>query len=43
MLNPMREKNEDRRTGGGRRDDVRDHGLSRRLLRVKPPITGDHS
>ena len=29
-----------RHAPGGRRDDTCDHGLSRRTLRVKPPIIG---
>ena len=31
MLNPMRDENESTYRGGGRRDDTRDHGLSKKL------------
>ena len=38
MLNPMRDKKEGTYISGGERsDDACDHGLSIRLLRVKPP------
>ena len=39
MLNPMRDNNEGTPdVPGRRRDGSCDHGLSRRSLRVKPPI-----